>query len=110
MKVNEKWFDDILSVVKSKKQRKILCLFEGDKVYSYTELMNMYGETSNKFAFHLKALLNSKVVKKEAKLYFLSRLGIETIKLLEQYKKICMSFDLSDCDADGKVQLMVIRN
>lgn len=111
MRVNEEWFDQILSVLRSKHQRKILYLFKDDKAYNYTEVMKMVGyKTSNVFAFHLRALLNAKLVKKENNLYFISRLGIETIKLLDQYKQICMSFDLSDCDADGRVKLMVVRN
>ena len=111
MRVDEQWMQRIFSVLKSKPQRKILFLLEKDRAYSYTEMLKLYNaKSSNVFAFHLRSLVNAGVLKQENKMYFLTRIGLETVNLIEEYKKICMAFDLTDCDADGRVQLMVIRN
>ena len=109
MKIDEKKFELILSCMKSKEQRKILYYLKDDIAYNYTTLKDRMHKKSNVFAFHLRTLVKANLVKVEQKHYFITRLGKQTINLLEEYKALCTTFDISDCDESGQVQLMVIR-
>ena len=109
MKFNEKEFELVLSCMKSKEQRKILYFLKDDIAFNYSSLKDKMSQKSNVFAFHLRQLVKANLVKGEQKHYYITRLGIRTIELLEEYKMMCSTFDISDCDESGKVQLMVIR-
>ena len=110
MRLDERKFELILSCIKSNEQREILYFLKDDAAYNYTSLMKKMNRKSNVFAFHIRVLVKANLVKSEQKHYYITRLGIRTVKLLEEYKALCSTFDISDCDESGKVQLMVIRN
>ena len=110
MRLDEKKFELVLSCIKSKEQRKILYYLKDDTAFNYTTLMNKIQRKTNVFAFHLRALKMANLVKVDQKHYFITRLGKQTIDLLEEYKALCSTFDISDCDESGMVQLKVIRS
>ena len=109
MKLDEKKFELILSCMKSKEQRKILFYLKDDIAYNYTTLKDKHGKKSNVFAFHVRTLVKANLVKVEQKHYYITRLGKQTINLLEEYKALCTTFDISDCDESGMIELKVIR-
>jgi len=113
MRLNEKQFNNILKTIRSDNSIRIMNLLSSDRGYTFGELKDMMEykkkSESGKFAYYIRRLVSSGIIKQDGKFYLLTRIGLQTVHLLEDFKEICMSFDLSDCDADGKVQMVVIR-
>ena len=108
MRLDEKQFKKILRSLRSEHQFKILNTLNKDNGFRFVELKKkVNGDKS--FAFHLMRLVEAKVVKKEQDVYCLTRIGIASMELMDDFKELCMSFDLTDCDADGKIRIMVER-
>ena len=115
MKINEKQFSSGIKIISNDINRKILFSLYKDKTYRYSDLRKIiedyrkWGGSSGKFAYYLRRLHDKKIVKKENGNYFLTRFGLQITKLVYDMQNICMEYDLNDCDADGKIMVMVKR-
>lgn len=116
MKINEKQFNMSIAVLSRSVSRQILFLLYADNAMTYTEIKEAitkykeWGETDRgKFAYYLRILREGNLIKKEREYYCLTRIGLQITKLVNDVQKICMDYDLSDCDADGKIEVMVRR-
>uniref|UniRef100_A0AAT9J7M5 ORF59 n=1 Tax=Nitrosopumilaceae spindle-shaped virus TaxID=3065433 RepID=A0AAT9J7M5_9VIRU len=114
MNLNETKLNKIFRIITSKNNMLILSLIPKDSAVRYGELKKEFNkirnvpENDNTFAHHLRALVRLEMVrKKEERVYIISRLGIRCLELIDNFKEICMDYDMSDVDADGKIVLMV---
>ena len=116
MQINDKKLDEILELIHSKNMRLVMNLIQIDSGISYTELKDKYfdkvggGNLSGKFAYYLRRLVNNKILTKDKTTgnYYFTRIGIQTINLINNFKIMCREYDLSDLDADGKIILKVV--
>ena len=91
-------------------ERLVSILYELDKnqSMSYNEMLKFISTRSNIFAYYLRNMVSLGLVKKEYNIYFLTRIGLQTLRLYDSYKKIVMNYNLLDIKADGIVQFEVI--
>lgn len=112
MRFDENMMTDLLNTAARKEQRKILELLRDDPLLNYSELRIEAGyenKNSSLFAYHLHQLAKVGLIKKDKSRYFLTRVGLQIIHLLDGFRKICTTYDISDCDADGRILEVVIR-
>ncbi len=116
--INKKELHGIYSLIHSRDKRKTLLLFNNDKHYTFSELQEIITNTTQRNKLTAKGILNHylrtlvqcKVIKKDKRQYFLTRIGLQTVKLIKNFEKVCISYDLSDCNADGIITSIVKRN
>lgn len=114
MKINEKQFDMAVKTITNDTHKKILFMLYRDNTMTYTEIRNKlgFGKTrmeGGRFAYYMMVLKKRKIIKKDGKYYFLTRLGLQITKMVYDLQEVCMEYDLSDCDADGKIMVIVKR-
>ena len=107
--IDREQVERILAVIGSKKSRELLYLLNKNPL-KYVDVRNQMSQKSNSTAFYIKKLKNAKIIRVDKHYYFLTRIGIETIKLLKAFETVCVSFDLSDANADGIIKSIVVRN
>jgi DNA-binding transcriptional ArsR family regulator len=114
MKITEKQLSSLLLVASGKNIIKLLALIPVDSGITYTDLRKQFeqmivsgGMSRTVVYYHLKRLVKHNIVRKDKryKTYYLTRLGGQLITLVNNFKELCMEYDLSDCDADGKIVL-----
>ncbi len=106
--IDKEQVERILSVIGSKKSRELLYLLNKNPL-KYVDVRDSMNQKGNTTAFHIRKLKNAKIIKVEKHFYFLTRIGIETVKLLKAFETVCVSFDLSDANADGVIKSIVVR-
>lgn len=99
----------ILKILGSENSRQLLLLLNKDPL-KYVDAKKKLNQKSNTTAFHIRKLKNAKIIKVDKGYYFLTRIGIETVKLLKAFETVCVSFDLSDANKDGIIQSIVVRH
>lgn len=116
MNVDNEQISEILKALGSEQQRKIIDLIKLSGL-KYTEMLKIvepYKDRkykSGKMAHHIKVLRDAGLIKvDESKIYYLTRLGVQAYELVQQFKILCMKYDISDCEADGKpIKVIVIE-
>lgn len=116
MQLNEKELRNLLITAGTKDITKLLDLIPLDSGISYTDLKNQFNQTigidrsSSGFYYYLKRLVRNNILRKDEiyKTYYLTRLGVQLVTLVNNFKELCMEYDISDCDADGRVILKVV--
>lgn len=108
--IDQKMLSDIWIVLRNNTCRDMLKLIGVDGALKYKEMMNHIKAGSGKTAYYVRAMTNSNMIKKDniTKRYFLTRIGIESLVLIEAFDEICTKFDISDCDADGRVETKIV--
>ena len=117
MKLNESQLHQIVTIISKKPFRELLYSFNINEGYSFTELRQFVEKfyagkkRSATFNYYLHKCKDNILVRKDKRtgLYYLSRLGVETVCLMKNFEKVCMEYDLNDVDADGMLQVMVKR-
>ena len=110
MNLDEKKLSRIVKCLSNKTQRKIMHLLEGDKALRFSELKLLITKnpsSSGIFAYNVKVMKDLGIISRDNNGYFLTRVGVQLLKLLESFEKICSSYDISDCDKDGKIVMSV---
>lgn len=116
MKLNEKQFRLAVSLISNDVIQKILFLLYKDNTYTYNDIRKIISEykkwndSSGKFAYYIRKLNDRKIIKKDLGYYYLTRFGLQITKLAYDLQQVCMEYDLNDCDADGKIMVMVKRS
>ena len=117
MQINEKKLEVLLELIHSKNMRVLIDLIPIDSAVKYVDLKNKYyslkneeNHFSSKFAYYLRKLVERGILikNKENGFYYFTRIGIQVVNLINNFKEICREYDLSDLDADGKVVLKVV--
>lgn len=114
MKVNEKKFDMAVKTITNSTNKKILFMLYQNNTLTYSDIKEKCGfdktrNESGKFAYYIRRLKDRNIIKKDGKYYFLTRLGLQITKMVYDLQQVCMEYDLSDCDADGKIMVIVKR-
>lgn len=121
MKINDDQIDRILILLSNQNIRQLMRKISKTSGFTYTELITMMGyrnphiytdeEKTKKpsvLAYYVKKLIAANMLKKDevTKRYFLTRFGIQAFNLFENFEKICVSYDMSDVGADGKIKIV----
>jgi len=114
MNLNEDKLNQIFRVITSKNNLLILNIIPKDSAMSYSEMkkefnsLRKYKEDDNTFAYHLRVLTLLEAVRKtDQRVYILTRLGIRCLELIDNFKEVCMNYDMSDVGMDGKIVMTV---
>lgn len=115
MKLNEKQFDLAVRTITNDYHKKIMFMLYRDNLFTYGDIRSKLGikQTRNdngRFAYYIRVLRDRNIIKKDGRYYFLTRFGLDITKLVYDLQEKCMEYDLSDCDADGKIMVMVKRS
>jgi len=109
--IDKNQISKIYSVINAKERLKCLLIFKKDTSLTHKEVFTLLGiSSSSHTTYFLRKLVEAKLLKHEKSRYFLTRIGLDTLKLIKNFEKVCMTYDLSDCDADGKIGFIVKRN
>ena len=116
-RVNKLMVDNIVlakvyRVLNNKDMRVILTNIGLKGAMSYSEIMNDARNPSNiydgssKTGYYVKHLKNANMLRldKASRKYILSRIGVQAIDVMINFEKICKTYDLSDCDEDGRIE------
>lgn len=115
MRINEKQFSKAIQFLGNDVARKVLFSLYEDNALTYSDLMKIilnykgWKSNSGRCAYYIRKLLVSGLTKRERGYYYLTRFGLSITRLAYEVQKECMEYDLSDCDADGKIRVMVKR-
>ena len=110
--VDDKALTKVYQVIKSYPMRNILKTIGINGAMTYSEIMvstkklvSEYNKSS-KTAYYVRCLKNANVLKLDepAKKYILSRIGVQTLDLITNFEKICKTYDMSDVDANGRIE------
>ena len=115
MKINEETLKKILNCIRSENNMLILHMIPETSCMRYSEMKSKFNtlkkidEDDNTFAHHLRVLVRLGLLRKnDERVYFLTRIGIRTIEVLNNFKNICVEYDLSEVDSDGKIKMIVV--
>ena len=116
MKISEKQFAAAINAISKDVTRKIVFTLYEDNALTYTEIKMVVRDfkkwgnrDSGKFAYYLRVLRDNNIIKKEHGHYYLTRIDLQLTKLCHDVQNICMEYDISDLDADGKIIKIVKR-
>ena len=113
MNLNEDKLNQIFRLITSKNNLLILSIIPKDSAMSYTEMKKEFNslrkakEDDNTFAYHLRVLTHLEIIRKKDHVYILTRLGIRCLELIDNFKEVCMNYDMSDVGMDGKIVMTV---
>ena len=114
MKIDEKKLDYIIKFAASKNTRKVLDTLNDGQALTFSELKLLYNTTadttSNAFSHYVRKSKQYGLLRidEKTRLYYLTRLGVRTLELINEYRKLCMSYDLSDCGLDGRPMIQIM--
>lgn len=114
MKVNERQFGLAVRTITNDTHKKIMFMLYKDNTLTYNGIrdnlkIERNRNESGKFAYYMRVLKDRNIIKKDGRYYFLTRFGLQITKLVYDLQQVCMEYDLSDCDADGKIMVIVKR-
>ena len=110
--VDDSTLAKVYRVLNNKDMRMILTNIGLKGAMSYSEIMednrnpsNAYNGSS-KTGYYVRHLKNANIIALDeaSKKYILSRIGVQSLNVIENFEKICKTYDLSDCDLDGKIE------
>jgi hypothetical protein len=109
--VDNNLLDSIYRVINNTEMRNIIKIIGVNGAMSYSEILwnnrkKSKDSKSSKVAYYFRHLHKANMIKSDdaTKKYILTRIGVQTLDLLADFEKICTSYDLSDCDADGTIE------
>ena len=113
--INEEKLDAILRSASHKKMRDVLQIISVDSGATYSELLKSYCKKENMksksglFAHYLNVYKKAGIIKRDeqSKIYYLTRIGVHVLQLVNDFQQMCIQYDLSECDDDGKPVIMV---
>lgn len=57
-------------------------------------------------AHYVRELCEGKIIKKDHDHYFLTRIGLQCVKVLKAFIEITKTYDLDDVDQDGRLEIV----
>lgn len=110
MKVDHKKVQIILRIVGNPTVRNMLQTLGKNEPLRHSDIKKLSKTSNYGMSTHfIQKMVKVGIIKKEMHHYYLTRLGLESVKLINKFEKRCLTFDLSDCDAEGHVQVIVER-
>ena len=130
MKINETQINEVLKMLSNPIVRKMLQKITKGSGLLYTEMKEIMGyedprkkpfnepiekssekkkANSSVIAYYIKHLKANNCITKDEKTgyYFLTRIGVQCLELIESFEKICVEYDMDDVSADGKIKVKV---
>lgn len=114
--VDQEMLGSVWRMLNSDMTRGVLKMIGIDGAKSYTEIMKYIETFTHKkktgvAAYHIRKLITSYMIKRDdiTKRYYLTRIGVEALSVVESFNEICTKFDLDDCGADGKIEIRIIE-
>lgn len=117
--INEKKLDLVWRMMDNLTTRKIIIELykKPNKTQTHSELSKIIERISplerktrsSRCAYHIRRLKNTGVIKNDDRYYFLTRIGLECGKVINTFEKNCMEYDLTECDKDGKIAIIINR-
>jgi predicted transcriptional regulator len=114
MKINQEKLGNLYSIIGSKGCRIVLEMLKDDVPKGYTEMKRKFnekiGHDANTFSSFARKMIDNNLVKKDlvSHKYYLTRYGIQVLKLIKNFENICLEYDMDDCDAEGRVICAVV--
>ena len=110
-RVSEHKLSRIYQIIQSKKLRKLMAIISENEPINYSDLRLLTDyATPQSFAYHLAKCKNLGMVKIDDRKYMLTRIGLQVLNLVKSFEEMCYSYDLDDCDADGKIIAIIQRS
>ena len=94
----------------SKGVKKLLVTIRENEPIKFGRLKQLMGYSSNHLMHFMKKAKRCNAIKKEGERYILTRIGMQILSLLNEFEQMCFTYDLDDCDADGKIIEVVQRS
>ena len=101
----------VYRAINNKTMRYILKTVNEKNAMSYSEILKNLvkcglSKDSSRTAYYIRHLRNANMLKIDdcSKKYILSRIGIQSLDLITNFEKICKTYDMSDVDADGRIE------
>lgn len=114
LNIDEKELKLMWRSIQSDLVRNVIKKMGKNRAFSYMELSGILNEkkrlSKSITSYYIRKMQNSRFLKKENNRYFLTRHGLEMLKIIKTFERKCMKFDISDCDADGRIEMIVRRN
>jgi len=115
MRINEQQLDRIYRTIYLKKTRNVLKVLSESEPITFSQFKGLIGnitDSNNITAYFVKKLVKSNLIKKDKKTgyYLLTRFGVQVHDLMKSFESICTEYDMTDCDGDGKINMVIKRN
>ncbi len=101
----------VYRAINNQTMRYILKIINDQNAMGYSEILkdlkkHGLSKDSSRTAYYIRHLRNANMLKIDdiTKKYILSRVGVQSLDLITNFELICKTYDLSDADADGKVE------
>lgn len=109
-RINQKQFEKIIVLIKNQRIRNVLYALDRDVPLRYVELLGILQcKTKPAGSYYIRKMKEVGLVIKQDNLYYLGRIGKEIAKFSKKTERLCMEFDLDDCDADGRIKMVIER-
>lgn len=113
LNIDEKELKKMWHSVQSKTVREIIKRMGRKRAFTFSEIGTIVNEIrvspKNITAYYIKKMVDSRFIKKEDKRYFLTRHGLEMLKVINTFDNKCMKYDISDCNSDGRIEVVIRR-
>ena len=113
--IDKQQLDDMWRITRAGKARQILLMLKKVDCLTYLELssavnLDIKKRKSGLFAYYLRKLSKAKLVKVEHRQWYLTRAGLQMMKVITRFENLCMTYDMADVDADGIIKAIVVRD
>ena len=109
LNIDEKQLSKIWKVIASHNMRSTFRMISKKEPLSHREIVLNIGLTKTSSAYYIKKLTTLGLIKRDERMYYLTRIGLQVIKVMNNFEKICMKYDLSDVNAEGKIIMVIER-
>ena len=109
-RINQEKLDKLFIVMRNKKCRLILKHIGERGCKGYAEINSVFKWERGLYGHVIRLMVNSNLIVKDKliKQYILTRIGVQTLRVIKKYEKLCSEYDLSDCRADGRIKREVV--
>lgn len=106
--------NQVFKTLQNEKARKIITLLGFKQALLFNDLLrelNMTRKQSGSLSHTLMLLKSVKLISHDKRMYYLSRAGIESIKIIRHFENKYRELSISECNEDGRVEkyCIVIR-
>lgn len=114
MNLDERKCKKMFRLVGSPLARDLLKFISRDEAKTYTQMIKRFGinrgRSNSGTAYYLKLFLELKLVcrDKNTRTYYLSRLGVRILDLVDEFEGFCIEYDIADADQNGKVKMICV--
>ncbi len=113
MFVDDNTLSSIWKIVGNRVTMLIIKKMDGGNSYTYMEIKNFVDEAVNDLransttAYYVRLMKGANIIKldKPASRYFLTRIGVQILQVIKQFEDIAKSYDIADCERDGKIKI-----